>query len=103
MPFEKGQKRDYWKGRKMPKNKRNARKRIKEITLELKKEGCSICGYKEHTEILQFHHTNYVIKKFAISECNDMRKLKRELAKCILVCPNCHVWIHYNGEEDALY
>jgi len=56
---------------------------------------CEICGYKEYPEILQFHHkTN---KSFTISTSRFKKPelLKAEIEKCILICPNCHFWLHF--------
>lgn len=61
---------------------------------------CAICGYNEHTEILQFHHVNPKDKSFEISDGNACSRSKEailnEMKKCIIVCPNCHRWIHYD-------
>ena len=63
-----------------------------------KNKSCKECGYKEHTEILQFHHKNGGNKLKNISSLIRMRvtinKLKEEINKCILLCPNCHFWLH---------
>jgi hypothetical protein len=56
---------------------------------------CSVCGYKEYPEILQFHHKGD--KSFNISTIRKMVKselLEKEIKKCTLLCPNCHSWLH---------
>ncbi len=51
---------------------------------------CVKCGWKEHPEILQFHH-NQQNKEFGICNTNTVNeKLIKEIKKCILLCPNCH-------------
>jgi len=60
---------------------------------------CAFCGWNEHPEILQFHHYQ-AVKECDISDLlrNDSRMelLKAEIKKCMLLCPNCHHWHHYN-------
>ena len=60
-----------------------------------KNKTCAMCGYNEHQEILQFHHTRKD-KEFNISKKKDksLDTLKAEIEKCILLCPNCHNWLH---------
>ena len=57
---------------------------------------CSRCGYDRCVDALEFHHVNPVEKEFKLGSGNTMswQEYKRELAKCILVCSNCHKEIH---------
>lgn len=69
------------------------------------KVGCQICRYKGHPEILIVHHkelirrkntwdrTSFLGRKYSIS------RMKEELKKCLILCPNCHAWIHYSGSQ----
>lgn len=85
---------EYKKKRVEQKNKE--RKPFMEFILNQKKDKCcAICGYKEHTEILEFHHKNKEEKSFEISKTKHKSEdLIKEIAKCILLCPNCHRWEH---------
>jgi len=66
---------------------------------------CSFCGYKEHPEILQFHHLVPLKRKWAehgdeilrSARCGNIKRIKEELKKVILLCPNCHRWLHYKN------
>jgi hypothetical protein len=69
--------------------------------LEIFKErgnGCKICGYNKNLAALEFHHLEPKDKLFIL----DMRNLsnlsnlliEKELAKCELICSNCHSEIH---------
>lgn len=91
----------------MRKNKRerqsyfnNRRRERKEFLKNFKSDKCCInCGCKEHTEILQFHHRNPDEKEFDFS-CGkignlSLDRIKKEINKCDLLCPNCHMWLHY--------
>lgn len=59
---------------------------------------CASCGYKENLAALVFHHINENTKSFEL----DMRSLsnrkeavcREELAKCLLLCANCHATLH---------
>ncbi len=60
---------------------------------------CVKCGWKEHTEILNFHHKNPKEKTLSLSggSIGQVKKerLLEEIKKCELLCPNCHFWLHY--------
>ena len=84
------------------KNKRDRRYKNKrqEFLLEYKRtRACEICDYNEHTEILVFHHKDPYTKEIGIAGTNSLKRIKLEMEKCILLCPNCHRWLHYNEEE----
>ena len=73
------------------------RQRVKDFILNFKKDRCcSECGYNEHPEILCFHH-NQNNKKFEIGDRAgaSIRAVEKEITKCILLCPNCHNWLHF--------
>jgi hypothetical protein len=61
-----------------------------------KQKGCSICGYNKNTAALQFHHLNPKEKDFEISSnmCRKWKTIEQEIAKCIVVCANCHIELH---------
>ncbi|MBU0963113.1 MAG: HNH endonuclease [Nanoarchaeota archaeon] len=64
-------------------------------------KSCQICGYKEHTEILQFHHKNPKNKLFRLAEIGTkkIQIIKTEMEKCILLCPNCHSLLHLREKQ----
>jgi hypothetical protein len=66
-------------------------------------KGCVKCGYKEHPVALEFNHINPELKKFNIASRAAAIKsaaFKEELAKCEILCANCHR-IHTYGKEEA--
>lgn len=63
---------------------------------------CSKCGYSKCLAALQFHHIEPNNKKFGITEALRLSRLKysreeieKESEKCILLCANCHLELHY--------
>ena len=65
---------------------------------------CSKCGYKKNLAALTFHHTDPSMKEMRldrrIMSNHTMKRLRLEVAKCILLCSNCHIETHNpNGEE----
>jgi len=67
----------------------------REFVINFKKDKCcSSCGYKEHTEILQFHHTGEKTKNISRMNGISLNRIKSEIDKCILLCPNCHLLLH---------
>jgi len=79
-------------------NKRGKKEFIryrKQLIYELKSNGCSICGYNKHPNILDFHHVNPKDKKFRlcisiIGHNHSYNDIFNEFEKCILLCANCH-------------
>lgn len=76
---------------------KNWLKRYKDEILILKNgKKCERCGYSEHTEILQFHHKNPKEKEIGIGKSHhNLDKVKKEILKCEMICPNCHMWEHF--------
>lgn len=75
-----------------------------------KNSKCAKCGWAEHPEILNFHHKDPSKKRFALSKgsvgCYSIGVVMEEVKKCELLCPNCHVWHHFQEnillQEQAL-
>jgi hypothetical protein len=60
-----------------------------------KKDKCCVeCGYKEHTEILQFHHQKEKTINISQMMTSPLNKVSEEIEKCVLLCPNCHYLLH---------
>jgi len=55
-------------------------------------KGCTECGYNDHPYALEFDHIDPLQKHMAISDmyCYSWPRVKAELAKCQLLCGNCH-------------
>ena len=83
---------------KIKESKKNYYQQKAQFVLNYKKDkGCSKCGWKEHPEILQFHHTQGD-KSFSVGSAVGNKKneiIKAEMDKCILLCPNCHFLLHF--------
>lgn len=65
------------------------------------KKKCLYCGYSQFTQCLQFHHLDPSKKESKISKMisdNINEKLiLEEIAKCIVLCANCHQAFHNNN------
>ncbi len=71
----------------------NKRKRAKDLF----GNKCSKCGYNRCIEALEFHHIDSVNKEFTLSKMFQNKSwnlIEKELAKCILLCANCHREVH---------
>ena len=86
-----------------PKLKRvGRRKRNRKAAIIFSGGKCTMCGYNKCEAALEFHHKNDgTDKNFTVSSgySKSWEELKKELAKCILVCSNCHKELH-NGENN---
>lgn len=73
------------------KSKQDKRDFVKKLKLEM---GCSKCGYKKCSRALHFHHLDPKEKKFEIGWATtrgaSLVRLRSEIAKCVLLCSNCH-------------
>ena len=82
----------------LSKNSKKYREKLRELFETIFKKGkkCEHCGYGEYYQILQFHH-HKGDKSFSISTFRRMKPelIKKEVDKCILICPNCHFWLHF--------
>jgi hypothetical protein len=65
---------------------------LKRWMVELSGGCCRLCGYKGSTHALTFHHVDPSLKRFNFSGNHNRSRelLESELAKCVLLCGNCH-------------
>ncbi len=63
----------------------------------IKKLGCCVCCGEQRPEVLQFHHREPKDKLFSLyrSGSRDRNEIVAEIAKCDLMCANCHISLHY--------
>ena len=69
--------------------KRHRRQKITDIKLE---SGCVRCGYKEHAAALDFNHIDPLTKSFHVAQdaTRAWHLIEAEIAKCEVLCANCH-------------
>jgi len=86
----------------------NQKKRAISRKLELIKlmgEKCN-CGYNKNLAALVFHHIDPNTKSFELDSRKisnmSMSDLLVEAKKCILLCHNCHMEIHYPNLNNLL-
>jgi hypothetical protein len=78
---------------------KNARKRTISAWLDELKTAlvCNRCGEK-HPGCLVFHHTDPSLKEQTIADAVrrgwGLRRIRAELAKCEVLCANCHLKHH---------
>lgn len=74
------------------------RRRNKKYIDDIKaKSKCKKCGFK-HPAALQFHHRDPSIKDDTVSHGTahwGLKRLKLEIAKCDILCANCHCIKHW--------
>jgi transposase len=59
---------------------------------------CLLCGYDEFPGALQFHHLDPSTKAFGLAMrglTRSIKELRREAAKCVLLCANCHAKVEW--------
>ena len=62
--------------------------------------GCQECGETKSWR-LAFHHTDPSEKEIEPAKLTTMPQAIREIAKCIVVCHNCHADIHEEWRNRA--
>jgi hypothetical protein len=71
---------------------------------ELKSKLVCTCG-QDHPACLQFHHLDRTSKELslavAIHRGFGRARIMREIAKCIVLCANCHAKLHARERTDA--
>ena len=78
------------------------RQAMKKQAVKRKGGKCEICGYSKNISALQFHHKNPKEKQFGLSQSGTNHSWKeywQEAQKCMLLCANCHMQLHYSEEE----
>ena len=92
------QKKHYADNKEMYKQRLAARKKENGDYIKLvRSSGCKICGYNKCDAALDFHHLDGNEKERGIARAKKdfcLETLKKEIAKCIVVCANCHREIH---------
>jgi len=64
--------------------------------------GCVDCGYNENPVALDFDHLPGSVKVAQVSHMEGYKKekIEAEIAKCEVVCANCHRIRTYNRREE---
>jgi len=77
-----------------------------EFVLNYKKDkSCRKCGFNKNPEILQFHHKKSSKENIWITDLvrnsRSIDRIKEEIKKCELLCPNCHMWLHFKKSKNT--
>jgi hypothetical protein len=75
------------------------RRRLKRLMVHEAGGCCRICGYSGSLAALEFHHLDPLEKRVGISANGltlSLQALRAEVAKCVLLCSNCHAEVE-NG------
>jgi HNH endonuclease len=67
------------------------------------KQKCLRCGFSENPVALQFHHRDPALKSFELSKSKNktLEILKEEIAKCDVLCANCHAIVEDDLRKAA--
>ena len=81
------------------------RREIFKAFAEFKKSvGCQGCGYRKCGACLDYHHREPDKKEFRITApawFANTERTRKEMAKCDLLCKNCHYELHDEDELEA--
>lgn len=81
------------------------RRKVKRMLVVEAGGKCLICGYDRSVAALQFHHLDPDEKRFGIAQrgcTNGIEVVRKEAAKCALLCANCHVEVEAGLTELPL-
>ena len=81
------------------------RRRVKEILVAEAGGRCCLCGYDRYVGALQFHHIDPDSKGFGLAERGFARAIAKsrvEVAKCALLCANCHAEVEAGIRDLSL-
>ncbi len=72
------------------------------VSEQKESEGCQVCG-ETNCSVLDFHHLDPSEKTMAITEMvtygYGRERLSNEMAKCVVLCANCHRKEHGNRQD----
>lgn len=72
--------------------------KLTKVINEAKARPCEDCGIEYPSRVMCFHHRDPSEKLFEIgSRLGGMAKILAEIAKCDVLCLNCHALRHMNG------
>ncbi|MBI2323399.1 MAG: hypothetical protein HYU87_00315 [Chloroflexi bacterium] len=78
------------------------RRELKAIVIDLLGGRCQDCAYRACSAALDPHHADPSTKEFSFSAFGgSMSRLRAELAKCVLLCANCHRLRHAAEDVNA--
>ena len=65
---------------------------------------CELCGIKDK-RVLDFHHVGEKDKGVATLRVAgySLKRIALEIAKCIVLCANCHRIVHWDEEHKEIY
>ena len=69
------------------------RRRVKAALVREAGGRCVLCGYDRCVGALAFHHLDPALKSFGMAAgglARSLSKSREEVAKCVLLCANCH-------------
>lgn len=65
---------------------------------------CASCP-ENHIACLVFHHLDPTLKEISLGDVIrrgwGLKKILREVEKCIILCGNCHAKLHWNEQHGA--
>lgn len=80
--------------------KRNRNKQKAEVAMYLRKlkdAPCQLCLVKYNPWQMQYDHIDHRTKTRNVSRCDTIGQLLKEVAKCRLLCANCHADVTYKN------
>lgn len=83
---------------------RAARATVRQRLQDIKTaSGCVECGFNAHPAALDFNHRNPLEKEFTLSKeiWHPWEVIEVEIAKCDILCANCHRIHTYNNKHHA--
>jgi hypothetical protein len=91
----KQQKREYYQRNKARIAEQNERKYLEWFTRWKDGLSCAMCD-ESFPDCLDFHHRDPSQKLYAVSQMVGMpaRRIRAEIAKCVVLCANCHKKVH---------
>lgn len=90
----------YGNNRKYYDDRNNERKKDIRNYVDSKKTKCSNCG-EDHIACLDFHHLKDKEIDLAMVTAKSWSKnrIDKEIAKCIILCANCHRKLHWQEKN----
>jgi len=110
MPFKNREKKNAYRRKWYAENSKSEKEHVARRRKEIKKWlndyrsnlNCSKCN-EDHPATLDFHHKNPKEKEFQVTHLAhygySIDRIKKEIAKCMVLCSNCHRKLHFNQNK----
>lgn len=112
MPYKDPEERKFYRRKWYKNNRQSEKQHVKKRKLRIRRWfeeykdtlKCNLCS-ESHPAVIDFHHKKGEEKERGIAQMvgygYSIKKIKKEISKCQIICSNCHRKIHYKKIQNT--